>query len=146
MAVRLAGDIVSASDPGRELAYAEITAASAAFTAQADIAGLSITFTLTETRTVLVQSYMLGLSTIASDRIQFTLTDAANVQVQLSADLFIPANNVTVHAFISWRAQLAAGSYTYKIRGQRNVGTGSCIANAAVARPNYIQALDYGPA
>lgn len=125
-----------------EVGYAEIVAASASFTAIADVSGLSVSFTLTSTRKILVVVYALLQSTIANDRIQLTLADGSGTQLQLSGELSIPAISVTVPVEFSWRKSLTAGSYTYKVRATRTAGTGTCILNAAAARPCYIQALD----
>lgn len=125
-----------------ELGYAQIGAATAAFTTIVDIAGLSVTFTLTSTRTVNVIIYALVQSSVGTDRIQVTLADAANTQIQVTGDLYIGANGSTVPGQLLYRASLAAGSYTYKARVNRQAGTGSCVVNAAASRPCFIQALD----
>lgn len=125
-----------------EVGYNEIVAVSAAFTTIADVSGLSVSFTLSATRKILIVVYALPQSTIGSDRIQLTLADGAGTQVQVTGDLVIPANNVTVPVEFSWRKSLAAGSYTYKVRANRQSGSGTCVLNAAGNRPCYIQALD----
>lgn len=125
-----------------ELDYAQIVAATAAFTTIVDVAGLSVSFTLTSTRTVNVIIYALVQSSLGADRIQLTLADAANTQLQVTGDLYIPANGSTVPGTLLYRASLVAGPYTYKARVNRQAGTGSCIVNANAARPCFIQALD----
>jgi len=125
-----------------ELGYAEITAGSASFTAIADVTGLSITVVLGSTKTVVVTVYALVQSSIANDRIQLTLADGAGTQLQVTGDLFIPAATVTVPVMMGYRKSLTAGTYTFKVRANRQAGTGTCIVNAAAARPCYIQAID----
>jgi hypothetical protein len=125
-----------------ELDYSEITSGSSAFTSIADITGLDVSFTLDSTRTVRIDVFCLVQSTIANDRIQLTLADSSNNVKQVTGDLFIPANSATVPGILSWRTSLAAGTYTYKVRGNRQTGTGTCIVNGGATRPCWIQALD----
>jgi hypothetical protein len=135
-------DAAVASLPG-EIAYNEIVATSAAFTTIADIAGLSVSFTLLSTRTVRIDVFAIVQSNTAADRIQLTLADASNNVLQVTGDLPpIPAANSSVEGLILWRKSLPAGSYTYKVRANRQAGTGTCVVNAAATRPAFIQALD----
>lgn len=140
----LAGEVIVASDAGAgsELAYAEITAASAAFTTVADISGLSISFTLASTRTVYIKWGGLVRSTIASDIIDIAITDNTPTTLVNSSSIFIPAANASVRTEFGVRKSLVAGTYNYKIRGTRTSGTGTTNVNALTTSVSYIQALD----
>lgn len=129
-------------DVQKEITYTEITAASSSFTTIADVSGLSISFTLTETRTVELRSCCLVRSTVAADTIELSLTDSSNTLQMNSGGIYIPTANGSVRQFFAVRKSLAAGSYTYKIRAARLSGSGTTVVNATSTSPSYIQALD----
>ena len=126
-----------------ELDSNQITAASASFTTIADITGLSISFTLTTARIVDIWVYAIVQSTLANDRLQLTLADNANVQLQVTGDLFIPANSSSVPGWLFWRGFLSAGPYGMKVRANRQAGSGTCVVNAAATRPAFIKAVGW---
>jgi hypothetical protein len=130
---------------GTELGYSEIVAQSASFTTEADVSGLSVSFTLTSTRTVQLRASLLGKSSGAPDKIVGSIADAANVHLIESGVIQITTANDNVRAEFGIRKVLAAGAYTYHIRAQRTTAIGTCTINASATNPSYIQALDITP-
>jgi hypothetical protein len=127
----------------KELAYAEINASSANFTTIADVSGLSVSFTLTATRTVRIIASCLIKSTVAGDTLQVTIADPSNTVLITSGSVYEPISVANVRTEFSVRKVLTAASYTYKVRAERIApGTGSCVINASAPNPSYIQAID----
>lgn len=125
-----------------EVGYAEITANSSSFTTLADISGLSVTFTLTATRRVLLRASTLCRSTTVNDVIQAQIADGSNAQIVASGDAVVLVANRGPRAEYSQAVTLAAGTYTYKVRAQRVSGAGTCVIAAAATDKAYIQAVD----
>lgn len=143
MTAPLAGNIVKASDQGSELAYAEITTPTAEITTQADV-GVSITFTLTETRIVrIIGSFLLRSSSI-NDEGRAVITDGSGIQIMDGGTIKIVENNFNHRREFSRRQSLAAGTYTYKLQAQFPVSAGTTVVSASTSNPTYIQALDLG--
>jgi hypothetical protein len=132
--------------PLGRLAYAQITAPSAAFTALANVAGLSVTFDVPSgvSRNVKIESYCLSRSTVAADTITFQINDGGGTSQVTSGNVVIPAANQSVGRTISVIETLAPGTYTYRVAAQRATGTGTTVINAAATSPSYIMASDIG--
>ena len=145
----VAGDTLTASDintygrAGQEAGYTEITATSSAFTAEADVSGLSVTWTAISGRTYMIIFDGAVQSSVANDVIYIYITTSANTHVQELQTLCPVATRVHhVHGFA--RETGLSGSVTYKIRAERVVGTGSTVVIAASAYPASIQVIDVG--
>lgn len=140
-----AGDIVKASDSPRELDYDEITTSTGEITATADV-GPSITFTLAETRIVVVTASAIVTSTLANDTMIVSITDAANALQSYGGTHRLDINGQQIRSEFSVRQSLPAGSYTFKMRAAGSVSAGVTTINASSSNPAWIQAVDLGPA
>ena len=127
-----------------ELGYAEqVAAQSAIATTTVDLTGLSITFTLTTARRVLLYAnvwYQKAAPDTAGGAFA-SLWTGANVQVQGRGGYCGAPGQATVA--LARRLLLAAGTYTYKVRGSTAAGFLNTISSTA--EPSYIGAIDLGP-
>lgn len=144
-----AGDVLTAADMnlyargGQEMGYAAITANSAAFTAFADVSGLSVTWTAISTRVYELEFIGNVSSTVTADAIQIQITDSANTPINSS----IATNLLTTqiqHLYVKARLTGVSGSVTYKIRAARNTGTGTTVIEATTQRPSALWVRDVG--
>lgn len=134
-------DLHLASAQGR-VGYAEITAAQT-FTTLADVTGLSVTFTAAASRYYKISVHGLLRSSVANDVAQLVIANAANTT--LNVGQVVCANTTfAVGAPVSFVAQPAAGSVTYKVRCVRSSGTGTVTLDAAATYPAFILVEDIG--
>jgi len=125
-------------------AYAEITVPSATFTTLADIAGLSITFTHVANRRIMLTAHGLCESSAAGDLIVINISDGTPTQLD-QASTYIGIAAVTHHWNCAYRTAGTGSSQTFKVRGQRALGTGNGKVTAGASFKAYIQAVDIGP-
>ncbi len=141
----LAGQLVKGSDHPHELAYSEITTGTSEITTLADV-GVSVTFTLTETRIVRLIGSFLCRSTNAGDTFRTQIADSANVQQMDGGTIAIAGATFNHRREFSRRLSLAAGTYTYKLRAECLTSAGTTIISASTTNPTYLHALDLGRA
>jgi len=131
--------------PWGQIAYATKTSNQGSITTTADVAGLSVTFTAVENRRYAISTEGMMLSTVAGDNFNWIIADGSNNILTLkSFHLYSVSLGVFTGAKIVHSP--AAGSFTYKIRAQRNGGTGSGTVIAASTYPAFILVEDIGPA
>lgn len=131
-------------DAEGEVAYAEITAISGTFTTIADIAGLTVTYPFLAGRKYRLSAYGLIRSSVADDTVRIAITDGSNfVQAYGQANIHTASNDVSV--FAVKRVIPGAGTFTYKVRGERASGTGNGQVNAGSSFPAFIMVEDIGP-
>jgi hypothetical protein len=144
-----AGDVATAADlntyarGGQEMGYAEITASSASFTTEADVASLTVTWTAISTRVYKLIFDGNVVSTVAGYLIGIYITDNAHTHVAEGYSGPTGTNLSQCNHFEK-RITGLTGSVTYKVRAQRVSGTGTCTINAAAGRPAFFQVLDVG--
>jgi hypothetical protein len=126
------------------IGQASITATSAVFTTLADIAGLSVTFTAVANRRYKISASGFIASTVANDTGRLSITDGANAQQQ-AGNVPLPVANTGYAMGFFVVVTPSAGSVTYKIRGERQAGTGNLTISAGATLPATILIEDIGP-
>jgi hypothetical protein len=145
-----AGDVLTAANvnllPRGRVAYAQVTASQTPFTTQADVTGLSVTFTAVSGRNYRTTAFIELGYTAASDLIIAYLTTGANAQLVrhtiVSPALVAGASYMV--AVMSYNSSSLSGSTTHKLRLERNTGAGTLATFAAAASPGYIMVEDLG--
>lgn len=128
--------------------YAQVTAAQSGITTQADLTGLSLTWTAIANRRYKIRFYGEINGSVAGDLLIAYITDGANVAQQRHI-ITVPAL-VAGTGYSTITMELvqtpSAGSVTRKARLERNSGTGTASLNAGSALPAFILVEDIGPA
>lgn len=106
-----------------------------------DVTGLSISFTLATARAVLLEAHLFAANDTSSKYITMLLTDGSNTQLQSSV---VPTPQVSANLNnkvppLAIMLDLAAGSYTYKVRQQAPTG-GIVHVFADATDPAFIRA------
>lgn len=121
----------------------QLTANSATFTALADIAGFSITFTAVANRMYKIEVFANVSSSVAGDWAALRLRTSGGSQIQ-SCQCELPVINeeqtLNMVAFVT----PGAGSVTYKVSGERLSGTGNIMVEASATMPAIISVQDFG--
>ena len=145
-----AGDVLTAANvnllPRGRVAYAQVTASQTPFTTQADVTGLSVTFTAVSGRNYRTMAFMELGDSVAGDLIIAYLTTGANTQL-VRHTIVSPAlvSGVTyMVAVMSYSSSSLSGSTTHKVRLERNVGSGTLGMFAAATSPAFIMVEDLG--
>jgi hypothetical protein len=145
-----AGEVLTAANTntylrgGQEMGYAEITAASSAFTSVADISGLSLTWTAISTRSYYLMFDGQVASSVAGDRISVYITDGSGTQVTGRTAIVSSVSDVGLT--VACRLTGLSGSVTYKVRAQRLSGSGTTTISASATVPAFFSVLDVGAA
>lgn len=147
----VAGDTLTAADMntyargGQEMGYAEITVDSSAFTAIADVSGLSVTWTAISSRVYELELWCNVSSSVSGDAIQVQITDSSSAAVAAGFATNLLTTQIQT---VVCKARLTglSGSVTYKVRAARNTGSGTCILDAATTRPCFFVVKDVGAA
>jgi hypothetical protein len=129
----------------QELAYVEATVAQSNIqTATIDLTGLTMTFTLTTSRRVLLWGsvYFVKGAPDTSATAFCSLWTSANVEVQGRGNYCSAPGQCSVE--VRKKITLVAGTYTYKLRA--STGAGFLNTNSSATEPSIIGALDLGPA
>lgn len=139
------GDVLTKANfdklPGGWIGYAEAVANQGAITAEVDLTSLTVTVTVNTSRRLRISALGLLQSTVASDVVRiFIYEDGASIQL---ADEHAGGQTTVTPSVIRTPT---AGSHTYKLRGQRAVGTGTVTLLASASNPAYILVEDIGPA
>lgn len=132
------------------LGYGVQPSNSAAFSAETDVPGCSVTVTVPAGRRLRIAGRVaLSSSTVANDEYVLWLSeDGSHKQL----DVHRNANIGDAMSFnVEWISSPNAGTHTYKLSCQRTSGTGNAVMNAAGDRPGFIvveditgSALSYG--
>lgn len=132
---------------GAEIAYVQDTTdADAGAGSIQDVANLSLTFTLPAARKVVITAHCITRSTVSADSALLTITDAANNPIVRSGDVALVSSGRSYLAEFSQRMSLTAGTYTYKVRRQRVVGSGSVrVTSNTTDQIAWLQVVDCGP-
>jgi len=145
-----AGDVLTAANvnllPRGRVAYAEVTASQTPFTTQADVTGLSVTFTAVSGRNYRTTAFIEIGSTAAGDLVIAYLTTGANVQL-VRHTIVSPAlvsGATYMVAVVSYSSSSLSGSTTHKLRLERNVGSGTLGTFASATSPAFIMVEDLG--
>lgn len=129
------------SAPSSTLGYAEVIAQQAGITTEVDLTGLSVTVTVPAGRRIRVTGYTNWFTTVNNDRARLLITNGANTQLQRAGSPLLQTTglgSVTAELVLS----PAAGVHTFKLRGLRDVGTGSLTMYALGNVPAYILVED----
>lgn len=126
------------------LGYAQITADSAAFSAQTDIAGLAAPVTVGSGRRVRITASCAWLDgSVTGDTFNWEIWEGAtrlngklNLQVPSSGHTEVPVAIAVVTP--------SAGAHTYKVSAIRAAGTGTGTIRAGATYPAFIQVEDVG--
>lgn len=122
--------------------YAQIVANVTPIAAQADVPGLSVTFTAVANRRLKITVEADIQSTVATDHLTFVIMkDAAQIR---SGNMYAAKASIPSTFPISVFDTPAAGDRTYKLQAART-GTGTVTLIAAGNSPAYIQVEDLGP-
>src|SRR6185437_898930 len=123
--------------------YAQVTANQGGITAITDLTSLTVTFTVVAGRRIRISAWVGLQSNTAADEGFVAITDPSNV-IQAYAQVAFPSiNNAHICAPVIVMTP-AAGTYTYKLRAQRNSGSGTITMVADSQRPAFILAEDIG--
>jgi hypothetical protein len=114
-----------------------------AASAQTALAGLSITFTTTETRVVIVRARVPLADGTAGDRAQVRLKSGSTT-LQTSGAIPIITGTVEYDAYILYVTSLAAGTYTWNLTRERNSGSGTVWMPASATSPAMFLIQDLG--
>jgi len=128
------------------LGYAEITAGSATFTTEADISGLSVTVTVGSSRRIKVTCGAMVSSDVATDLIRLRIKEGSTELCRLAREVARAGGNGQETVQKSVILTPSSGSHTYKITGERPVGTGNASVAAQTGDPAYILVEDIGAA
>lgn len=130
---------------GAELGYAEITANTSEITTLADVAGVSITFTLAVPRKVRITASAIIFSGTAGDTFLLNITDGASAIQSYSGVRTCDVANNEKRVEFSVRKSLSAATYTFKLRCTCATSVGTTVIHASSSNPCWIQAIDCGP-
>jgi hypothetical protein len=124
---------------------ASATATTGVTTATTDVTGITITTpVLASNRRIQTHVEVNGLSTVASDVIRFTITDASNV-VKRTFDVQTAGSSAIYSATFSFDEVSTGVAVTRKVRMVRVTGSGSCQAFADATRLQTMTIADLGP-
>lgn len=130
--------------PLGKLGYAQIVAAPANFTAEVDVAGLSVAVTAGTGRILRISAELMFVSTVSNDIVRLNIKEGATYLRRARALL-------NTAGFISLATSVevvspSAGAHTYKISVNREVGTGTITPFAGAQDPGFILVEDLGVA
>jgi len=124
--------------------YATNTSLLQSFTTVVDITGLTVTFTGVAGRLYRVDGWSLMQSNVHNDAVNLMIKNSAGTVLQQSI-FHLPSFSAAYMASASI-VTTATGSTTFKISAQRQLGTGTIVANGAATYPASIVVTDIGPA
>ena len=131
-----------------ELAYAEVTSIISPLPTTlvgappaGDITGLSVSFNLAATQVVLIIVHAAVQIAAANNKYGFYLTSSAGTTIYQAGTLHSGQASWDCALVLQVRESLAAGSYTFKVRCERTLGSGSAFLFADPAVPAFIQVL-----
>lgn len=130
--------------PGGLIGYAELTSSSSAFTATADVSGLTLTLTPNASRVLRVAVDVMVQSTVANDTIRVFIVSGATVLTFVDVDITSPNFNLRAARTVLVHSP-ASSSTTWKIQAQRTSGSGTTIVAAAATTPAVFTIEDLGP-
>lgn len=133
---------VTGSLPLGRVAYAEATSDQTGITAEADLTGLTVTFTAVSGRWYQITGQVLAQQLTSTGAAAGKITDGSNTEVQrFGQNQAFLANGVEV-----WHGSRSitglSGSQTFKLRMSTSAGTIGALATST--RPNYILVEDIG--
>lgn len=124
------------------LGYAQVTASQGSITTEVDLTGLTVTVTLVAGRRIRLTGLVRAQSTVADDVFRLSIKEGSTL-IQALDRIMRPANtDVTVDGSVVINP--SAGSHTYKLTGQRIVGTGTQQVSAATGFIAFILCEDIG--
>lgn len=112
-------------------------------TTTVNIVGLSVTFTAVAGRKYKVTAEGFMFSSVANDWGAMRITDGSNNQLTCDQKP-LPSTTLAVKLHCETIISPPAGSYTVKVRADRNVGTGSATFDASATAPAFILVEDIG--
>lgn len=128
--------------PLGEVAYAQITTSSAAFTALTVISGLSVTFTAVAGRRYRFTFKFEQVMSVATDVFVFNLEDTVST---LSRFTFPTNTTSSTSHMVSYVSNSSiSGSKTWRVNGARAAGSGNCVVGAGSTYPAYVLVEDIG--
>jgi hypothetical protein len=134
--------------PWGHVASSQSTAAQNGITTVVDLTNLSVTWTAVANRRYRFNYKLEVNGSVAGDLLEVDITNAANGQYDRVL-VTVPALNGGAGYFtVAGTLHLispAAGAQTVKLRGLRNVGTGTLNVNASAAIPAQVFIEDIGP-
>jgi hypothetical protein len=140
-----AADMNAYARGGLVMAYASKTTDQGSITSITDVTSLSITFTALAGRLYMVSAIVPVRSSVANDIATIYIADGSNNSLQVVNSL-CPSTTYGVPVTPFVLLQPGAGSVTYKVRAQRQAGTGNIQIDANATYPSHIIAVDVGVA
>lgn len=118
-------------------------------TSGSDITGLAVTVNVLANRLIQVAAFCHRVgSTVANDRVIFTVAEGATTLQQAYSDVganaLVATGGVAMYV-VSDPFVPSAGTHTYKATGLRAAGTGNISFLAAATAKSWISVVDLGP-
>jgi hypothetical protein len=146
-AFKTAGDVHTAAEynllPRGVVGYASVTSNQTPITTIADLTSLTVTWTAVAARRYRITGQTLPQSTVTNDSVGLSITTSGNTVVarQDTGDMLA---NVPRGLTCQVVVVPGAGSTTYKLRMERQSGTGDVTNNATSTIPSFILVEDIG--
>ncbi|HET7486830.1 MAG TPA: hypothetical protein VFJ85_02810 [Acidimicrobiales bacterium] len=121
--------------------YAGITSIQTGITTEADLTGGSITVTLAAGRRYRLHGYARLQSSVDGDYGSLVIADGSNTHLA-EAQIKLGTSTQDLRAAKIWVP--GAGTYTFKLRASRSVGTGTLQTNHASTNEGFIAIEDAG--
>ncbi len=133
-----------ASLPIGVLGYAEVTANQGSITTLADLTSLTATVTVGTDRRIRVVGFIGVAVDTVSDTTATLHIRESSTSLQLARNRPVGNTRQAVLQAV-WVGAPSAGSHTYKLSLEREVGTGTLTMHAASTNPCFILVEDIGP-
>jgi hypothetical protein len=131
------GNLICPRDPSRRiLGHRRIVANSGGFTAEVDIAGLSVPVIVPEGRKIKVSVFAHLNSSISGDWFYLKIKEGATILQQLEFSNQGTSPNYSVTDSVALLP--SSGLHTYKLTGTRNAGSGTAQIMASSTQPAFI--------
>ena len=131
--------------PAGKVAYASVTADQGSITTEADLTGLSISWTSLAGRYYRISAECFFKSSVANDFANLSITNLTPTAIQQS-QVYCPSTTVVVKTACSVVVQPGAVTASYKLRASRASGTGNITMSAGATNPAFILVEDIGNA
>lgn len=138
-------ELLVAALPLGILGYAEVTANQGSITTLADLTGLTATVTVGTDRRIRVIGYIGASVDTVSDTTATLHIRESSTTLQTARNRPVGNSRQAVLAAV-WVGAPSAGSHTYKLSLEREVGTGTLTMHAASTNPAFLLVEDIGPA
>lgn len=129
-----------------QIAYTQVTANQGSITTITDLTGVTVTLAIpTVGRRLLITATVIMQSTVAGDRLDVIITDAANTIYSVRYMTGSAANNGETITATTVVDVTSSSALTFKARAQRGGGTGTLTMIGGATTPSFIKVEDIGP-